>query len=318
MHRRAALSLLGTGTGLGLAQACMAPLAQAAAQALQVAYAGSMGAVMDKGLGPAIERSDGVQFQGRGAGAFGLAHLLASRQIRADVFVSITPGPMQVVQRAGLAGPAQPIASTEMVIAYSPQGPHASAFADAAAGRRAWYEVLERPGMRFGRTDPATDPQGRNIVFAMLLAERYYRKPGLARRLLGDFTGNTTQIFSEPSLLSRLESGQIDASSGYLSSVISHKLPYIRLPAQVNLSDPGMAAKWYDTVHFSIPGPDGKPKRLSIEPLVFYAAALGNAPNPAGARAFVELLRSEQGQALLHSYGYSRPKGSVLEPSAVR
>lgn len=313
MQRRTALSVLASTGGLAVAEGALAPLARAAAPALQVAYAGSMGAVMDKALGPAVERLAGVRFQGRGAGAFGLAHLLASRQLLADVFVSITPGPMQVVQQAGLAGPAQPVASTEMVIAYSPEGPHAKAFADAAADRRAWYEVLQAPGMRFGRTDPATDPQGRNIVFAMLLAERYYRQPGLARRLLGDFTGNTAQIFSEPSLLSRLESGQIDASSGYLSAVISHKLPYIRLPSQVNLSDPGMAANWYDQVHFSIPGAGGKPKRLSIEPLVFYAAALRNAPNPTGAKAFVDLLRSEQGQALLHSYGYSRPKGGVLE-----
>ncbi len=312
MQRRTALSLLATGAGAGLAQAGLAPLALAAGRTLQVAYAGSMGAVMDKGLGPAIERSAGVRFQGRGAGAFGLAHLLASHQIRADVFVSITPGPMRVVQKAGLAGPAQPIASTEMVIAYSPQGPHARAFAEAARGKRAWYEVLQQPGMRFGRTDPATDPQGRNIVFAMLLAERYYKQPGLAHRLLGDFTGNTSQIFSEPSLLSRLESGQIDASSGYLSAVISHKLPYIRLPAQVNLSDPGMGAQWYDRVHFSIPGAAGKPKRLSIQPLVFYAAALRGSADPKGAQAFIELLRSHEGQQLLHDYGYSRPKGGVL------
>ena len=313
--QRKPLSLIATRAG-ALAAAvlgvCGVPRAQAAQPVLSVAYAGSMGALMDKALGPGIERSAHVRFQGRGAGAYGLAHLLADRQIQADVFVSITPGPIEVLQKAGLVGTAVPVASTQMVIAYSPKGPHAQEFREAAEGRRTWYEVLEQPGVKFGRTDPTTDPQGRNIVFAMLLAGNYYKQPGLARTILGDFQHNTTQIFAEPSLLSRLESGQIDASSGYLSAVISHKLPYIKLPAQVNLSDPSMSEDWYGKVHFSIVAPDGKPQQLSTQPLVFYAAVLRNAAHPAQAREFVRLMQSRQGQKMFHDFGYSEPKGGDL------
>ena len=286
--------------------------AQAAQPVLSVAYAGSMGALMDKALGPAISRKAHVEFQGRGAGAYGLAHLLADRQITADVFVSITPGPIEVLQKAGLVGTAVPVASTQMVIAYSPMGPHAKEFREAAEGRRKWYEVLQQPGVKFGRTDPGTDPQGRNIVFAMLLAENYYQQPGLAARILGDYQHNTAQIFAEPSLLSRLESGQIDASSGYLSAVISHKLPYIKLPAQVNLSDPAMSRDWYGKVHFRIAAPDGKAQELSTQPLVFYAAVLGNAAHPAAAHAFVQLMQSREGRKMFHDFGYSEPKGGDL------
>ncbi len=311
MQRRALLSL-SLAAAMVAAIPAFLPAAQAAEPVLAVAYAGSMGALMDKALGPAIARQAHVQYQGQGAGAFGLAHLIASRQINPDVFVSITPGPIDVLRKAGLIDTAVPVASTQMVIAYSPKSKYAQDFEAAAAGKTPWYAVLEKPGVKFGRTDAATDPQGRNIVFTMLLAETYYKQPGLADKILGG-VDNHAQIFTEPSLLSRLESGQLDATSGYLSAVISHKLPYVKLPAEINLSDPAQIKEWYGTVHFSIKLPNGKTDKLSTQPLVFYAAVLKNAPNPAAGEAFVQLMTSAQGQALFKDYGYSAPKGGALK-----
>ena len=310
MHRRILLKLsLATTIGLG-----GMTVASAAEPVLSVAYAGSMGALMDKALGPAIAKQDKVQYQGQGAGAFGLAHLIAAKQINPDVFVSITPGPIEVLQKAGLIDTAVPVASTQMVIAYSDKSKFAADFKAAAAGKMPWYEVLEKPGLHFGRTDPKTDPQGRNIVFTMLLAQEFYKQPGLADKILGKVE-NEQQIFTEPSLLSRLESGQLDATSGYLSAVISHKLPYIKLPAEINLSDPAMIEKWYSKVHFDIKLPNGKTDTLSTQPLVFYAAVLKNAPNPKAGAAFVKLMTSAEGQALFKQYGYSAPKGGDLHPA---
>ncbi|MGE0106021.1 MAG: extracellular solute-binding protein, partial [Thiomonas sp.] len=243
--------------------------------------------------------------------AFGLAHLIAAKQINPDVFVSITPGPIEVLQKAGLIDTAVPVASTQMVIAYSDKSKFAADFKAAAAGKMPWYEVLQKPGIHFGRTDPAVDPQGRNIVFTMLLAQEFYKQPGLADKILGKVE-NEQQIFTEPSLLSRLESGQLDATSGYLSAVISHKLPYIKLPGEINLSDPAMIEKWYSKVHFDIKLPNGKTDTLSTQPLVFYAAVLKNAPNPKAGAAFVKLMTSAEGQALFKQYGYSAPKGGDL------
>ena len=312
MQRRILLKLSLAAT-LGTIGALNAVSAIAAEPVLSVAYAGSMGALMDKALGPTIARQEHVQYQGKGAGAYGLAHLIAAKQINPDVFVSITPGPIEVLQKAGLIDTAVPVASTQMVIAYSDKSKFAADFKAAAAGKMPWYEVLQKPGLLFGRTDPKTDPQGRNIVFTMLLAEQYYKQPGLADKILGPVE-NKQQIFTEPSLLSRLESGQLDATSGYLSAVISHKLPYIKLPEQINLSDPGMIQDWYSKVHFNITLPDGKTDTLSTQPLVFYAAVLKNAPNPKAGAAFVKLMTSAEGQALFKHYGYSAPKGGDLHP----
>lgn len=281
------------------------------AERIQVAYAGSMGVVMDRALGPAFAAAHSVSYEGMGQGAYGLARLIASGQIRPDVFVSITPGPMRVLLDRGLAATAYPIASTQMVIAYNPHGRFAEQLEEAAAGRIPWYEVLSRPGFHFGRTDPAVDPQGQNIIFTMLLAERYYRLPGLAERILGTFE-NPAQIFSEPSLLSRLEAGQLDAASGYRSAVVSHGLPYITLPDEINLSDARLADSWYRGVSLRLRMPDGKLRELQSQPLVFYAAALANAPNPRLASAFVGYLRSGTGAAILERYGYGGPKGAPL------
>ncbi len=283
----------------------------APADAIRVAYAGSMGTVMDGKIGPAFAHANGAEYQGIGQGAYGLAHLLESGQMRADVFVSITPGPMRLLIKSGLVKAAAPIASTQMVIAYSPESRVAKLF-DQEGATTPWYKVLEMPGVRFGRTDPATDPQGQNIIFTFMLAEKYYHLAGLAKAVLGP-TRNPAQIFTEPSLLARLESGQIDASSGYLSAVESQHLPYVKLPPEINLADPSYFAAWYSKAAFTTTAPDGRAIIATPQPLVFYAAALANAAHPELARKFVEYLRGAEGQRALRASGYGGPLGGALE-----
>jgi molybdate/tungstate transport system substrate-binding protein len=298
-----ATSVIGTGVFANSAQA---------ADVLRVAYAGSMGAVMDQVIGPAFAKANGVEYQGIGQGSFGLARQLEGMLLQADVFVPITPGPVDIVKKAGLIGAAVPVASTQMVIAYSPKSKFVTDFEAAAQGKKNWYEVLRTSGLRFGRTDPATDPQGQNIIFTMLLAQNFYQQPGLADQILGGYQ-NPQQIFTEPSLLSRLEAGQIDASSGYLSATISHHLPFISLPDEINLSNPDMDAKWYKTVQFIITLPSGKESTLNTQPLVFYAAVLKDSKQPALAEKFVQFLQSPEGQKLFGDNGYSPPKGGSIQ-----
>ncbi len=300
----AASALLATMAGTGTAQAATKPT-------LSVAYAGSMGTVMDRDLGPTFASKAGVTYHGTGRGAFGLARLLASGHMQADVFIGVTPGPSRILLKQGKVNSATPVASTQMVIAYSPHSRFLSAFKAARAGKKPWYQVLEQQGLRFGRTNPATDPQGRNIVFTFQLAQRYYHKPGLVRKILGS-PGNPRQIFSETSLLTRLESGQIDASSGYLSAVRSRGLPYIELPAQINLSKPAYMKKWYSKVGFNVTARNGKQHRVSPQPLVFYASVMKNARHPKLARRFVKFLESPQGQKIFRRDGYSQPHGPKL------
>ncbi len=279
---------------------------------LRVAYAGSMGVIMDQVLGPAFAEANSVTYQGTGQGAYALARLLAARQMRADVFVSVTPGPVRVLQQAGLVQMAVPIARTRMVLAYSPRSRFADALTKAAQGQGKWWEILQTQGFRFGRTDPLTDPQGQNIIFTMELAERYYRVPGLARAVLGPIL-NPAQIFAEPSLLTRLEAGQIDASSGYRSAVASHHLPSVALPDEINLGDPAFEREWYARASVALPQAHGTEKVVRPQPLVFYAAVPNDAPDPELGRRFLDFLSGAQGQELLRRNFYDPPKGGVLQ-----
>jgi molybdate/tungstate transport system substrate-binding protein len=283
-----------------------------AAEVCRVAYAGSMGVVMDQFIGPAFAKANYVEYQGIGQGSLALARQLEGKLLQADVFIPITPGPIDILKKAGMIGPAVPVASTQMVIAYSPKSKFLPDFDAAAQGKKNWHEVLQTPGLRFGRTDPATDPQGQNIIFTMLLAQDFYKKPGLVDRILGGYQ-NPQQIFAEPSLLSRLEAGQLDASSGYLSATRSHRLPFITLPDEINLSNPEMEAKWYKNVQFSITLASGKEATLNTQPLVFYATILNDSKQPALAEKFVQFLQGPEGQKLLDDNGYSRPKGGPIQ-----
>lgn len=280
---------------------------------IRVTYAGSMGKVMDQVLGPAFAREAQGEYQGQGQGAYGMARLLASHKMTADVFVSITPGPMEILKQAGLIDHAVPVASTSMVIAYNPKSQYAQAFAKANQKQDgSWLNVLATPGLQFGRTDPYLDPKGQNIVFTLLLAEKYYQRPGIAEKVMGSVQ-NPRQVSLEGGLLTRLESGQVDAAAGYESEVISAKLPYVSLPDEINLSNPQMAKQWYDNVSFTLKDSQGQSKTLHTQPLVYYAAVLKNAPHGVEqGEKFVSFMRSAQGQKLLHDSGYAPPKGDAL------
>ncbi len=272
----------------------------AALAILDVAYAGSMGSMMEGPLKNAVRSDLHLDMHGRAQGSDALAGLIVGGSIRPDVFISATPGPMMTVLRSDKAKSAEAIAHTEMVIAYSPKSRFASQFEAAAKGRSEWWKILEQPGLRFGRTDPVADPQGRNIIFTMMLAAKMYHQPDLIEKTLGP-TINAEQIFSEPTVLVRLQSGELDASSAYKIQPGPFHLPYISLPRQLNLSS--------ERVHQENPGLSLTVggKTYYPEPLIYYAAALSDSPNSKGAAEFVQWLKGSEAQTIFRRYDYDSP-----------
>lgn len=272
---------------------------------LDVAYAGSMGSMMEGPVKAQSAQQLHVDMHGRAQGADALAALIVGGSIRPDVFISVTPSPMVAVLRAGKAQTAYPVARTEMVIAYSPKSPLAARFADAGKrGAMPWWQVLEQPGTRFGRTDPTTDPQGRNIIFTFQLAASYYGQPDLVQRVLGDPI-DASQIFAEPTIQARLQSGELDAASAYRIQPGPFDLPYVSLPAQIDLGDDRLSAQ-YARATLTLGG-----KTYHPEPLVYYAAALNTGSQPQQAAAFVAWLRGAAGQAIFRRYFYDPPAGAA-------
>jgi len=267
---------------------------------LDVAYAGSMGSLMEGPIKSAAVRSLKLNFHGRAQGSNALAQLIVGGSIRPDVFIAVTPGPMLTVLNAGRAEMAQPIAHTEMVIAYSPKSRFAPRLDSAARGKANWWEVLEEPGLRFGRTDPVGDPQGRNIIFTMMLAAKRYKQPDLVKRILGPAI-NEKQIFAEPTVQARLQSGQLDAASAYKIQPGPFNLPYVSLAREINLSGQNVHVDHPD-ITLTVGG-----KTYTPEPLIYYAAVLKDAPNSKGATAFVKWLKGEEAQGIFRRASYDPP-----------
>lgn len=288
----------------GVATGFSAHLLTTQSSPLEVAYAGSMGSMMEGPVKAAAARSLNLEFRGRAQGASALAQLIVGSAIRPDVFVSVTRGPTLTVLRAGKAALAQPIAQTEMVIAYSPKSRFASRLQAASQGKNDLWKVLLEPGLRFGRTDPVTDPQGRNIIFAVMLAAKVLNKPDLVEKLLGP-TVNEKQIFTEPTVMARLQSGELDAASAYKIQPGPFHLPYVTLPSEINLSEQNVQAGHPD-IALSVGG-----KTFHPEPLIYYASVLNDAPNPKGAAAFAEWLQGAEAQTIFRSYHYDSPANVV-------
>ena len=267
---------------------------------LDVAYAGSMGSMMEGPLKSSVAQSLKLDMHGRAQGSSALAQFIVAGSIRPDVFIPVTPGPMLTIIRAGKAESAQPIAHTEMVIAYSPKSRFASKLEAAGSGKGNWWEVLEEPGLRFGRTDPVGDPQGRNIIFTMMIAAKLYQKPDLVEKILGP-TINEKQIFTEPTVQARLQSGELDAASAYKIQPGPFNLPYITLPKEINLSGQNVRADHPD-VTLAVGG-----KTYNPEPLIYYAGVLKDAPNPKGAATFLEWLKGVEAQAIFRRFYYDPP-----------
>ena len=302
MNRR--LWIAGSAASLALAAR---PARAQALTPLDIAYAGSMGSMMEGPVKAGAAQSLQIDMHGRAQGSDALAKLIVAGSIAADVFIPVTPGPMLTVLKGGKARVATPVARTEMVIAYSPKSSYARAFADAAAGKRGampWWRILQQRDVRFGRTDPVTDPQGRNIIFALQLAESYYRQPGLAQSILGQ-TINPAQIFSEPTVEARLQSGELDAAAAYKIQPGPFDLPFVPLPAEINLGSDALRDR-YAQQSLEIGGVTRHP-----EPLVYYAAVLDGSAHKDKALAFVDWLKGS-GQAIFRRYFYDPPTGASV------
>src|SRR5499427_1099268 len=278
------------------------PISSLAAElaVLDVAYAGSMGSMMEGPLKGSVAQALKIDMHGRAQGSSALAQLIVGGSIRPDVFIPVTPGPMLTVLRAGKAETAQPIAHTEMVIAYSPKSRFAARLDAASKGKENWWDILQEPGLRFGRTDPVGDPQGRNIIFTAMLAAKLYKQPDLVEKILGP-TINEKQIFTEPTVQARLQSGELDAASAYKIQPGPFNLPYIRLPREINLSGQAVHTD-HPEITLTVGG-----KTYHPEPLIYYAAVLKDAPHARAAAAFAEWLKGNDAQAIFKSYHYDPP-----------
>jgi len=288
-----------------------------------VAYAGSLELLNEKTIGPRFAAATGYSYLGRGAGSTGLAREIASGEIAPNVFESIGSAPVRVIEPK-FTGWYVAFAASPLVVAYDPASPYARALQAIAEGKkplRELFSVMASPGFTLGRTNPDTDPQGQAFYEMVELAERSLHLPaGTVRRVLGA-VDNPSEVFAETALDSRLEAGQLDAASAFLSQAVELHLPYVALPRSIDFGDPALAPGY---ARAAVTLTDGKTVHGTPLTVDITTVRDGHGVADAGAAdAFVAYVLSARGRRAMRSGGYEllRPvvRGdTALLPPAVR
>jgi molybdate/tungstate transport system substrate-binding protein len=192
-------------------------------------------------------------------------------------------------------------ARNSMVLTYTDQ----SEGANEIDGQN-WWQVVLRPGIRAGHSDPALDPNGYRTLMVFQLAEKHYNQPGLSERLDRAFPAKYMRP-KEADLTALVQAGELDYAWSYLSIAKTTGLRYVTLPKEIDLSDPSLA-QWYAQARVRLPGASRAGKdsvEFKGEPIVYALTIPTAAPHPSAAQAFVRFLFSPEGQSTIKANGFT-------------
>jgi len=211
-------------------------------------------------------------------------------------------------------------ATNQMVIAYNNQSKYADEITESN-----WYEILARPDVTFGFSNPMLDSCGYRTLMVTQLAESYYDNQTIFDDLIAcNFEptisitqeGDTYIVFVpeifEPhagkvvvrggsvQLLALLEYGGIDYAFQYKSVAQQHGLLFLELPDQIDLSSTGYEDD-YKKVNVRL----GFQRFSAVDtervgsPIYYGVTIPRNAPQPELAVAFVKFVIGKKGQRVL-------------------
>ncbi len=280
--------------------ALLVPRTAKSEEGVSVLYAGSLAGVMENGVGPAFTKATGTAYQGEAQGSLGGARMIRDKLRFPDVYISADPAVNDKVlmgtANGNLVNWYMTVAASQLVLGYNPASKFAAKFEDVRNGKMTWYELLETPGVRFGRGDPTIDPKGYRTIFMFDLAGKFYHRPEIPQ-LLGD-ARNPAQVFPEIVLLARLEAGEFDAAIFYKHEAVAHKLPFLTLPPEINLGDQKFAAS-YAQESYDTPGGE----HVVGAPILFTITIPTTVRHNAAALSFTKFVLSSD--ELLTSFGFS-------------
>lgn len=192
-------------------------------------------------------------------------------------------------------------ARNAMVLLHGPRSRFASEITAAN-----WHEILLRPGVRTGRSEPTLDPNGYRTLMVLQLAEAHLGQPGLAGRLLAAMPDRWVRP-KEADLVALVQAGELDYAWSYYNIAQAMRMPFVALAPEVDLSDPARAA-WYQQASVRLPGArrtGADSITIRGEPIVYALTIPTRAPHPATAARFVRFVLSADGQAILRRSGFS-------------
>lgn len=310
------VSIAGLAIILGLVSMMVAPVA-AAGGAVNVYYAASLKALNDNSVGPAFQSKTGYTYQGFPNNSGLIVNELKAHLINPDA-VEFADASLN----SQLMGTANgnivkwyiTFARTHLVIGFNPNSKFAPMFRKVQQHKLAWYKPLLAKGLKFGRTDPNSDPKGYRVIFSFNLAQKLFGLKNFTTRVLGpiknpDPTGANSlspQVFPEATLVSQLASGNLDAGVFYLPEARAANIPYIGLPQAISFGSPTYA-KLDATQHYT----NSKGIKIIGSPTYYTVSIPNTVKNKAGAVAFAKFALSKKAAALGGKVGLQTIKHTI-------
>jgi len=202
-------------------------------------------------------------------------------------------------------------ARNEMVLAYRPHSRYHTEI-----HRDNWFEILARPDVTFGLTDPGNDPCGSRTSLVWKLASMLYRKTFDGQTIEDTLVAKVSPEHVRPTLMDLLPvlcAGTVDYAFVYRSVAEQHRLQFIELRSEINLGD-SQRSSFYERAQVEFPNPknDAQPIVHTGRPILFAFTIPRTAPHRLAARRFAEFLLSEAGATVLASEGHTVIKGGRI------
>lgn len=264
---------------------------------LHVIHAGSLTVPVHE-IARAFEKENpGVQILSEAWGSKAGARRIIDINTPADVFLSADYKVIENMLIPAHASWYLPFATNELAIVFTPRSRYAQQI-DVSN----WPEILLRPDVKFGRSNPDHDPCGVRSIFTIKLAQKYYQQADLAEKLLAKDTENIRP--KETDLIALLTSHHLDYIFLYKSVAVQHQLAFLELPDSLSMSNFGLN-DWYGQVSTQTLGrKPGESITEYGEAMVYGITIPHKSQNQELAEKFVRfVMHPQKGQAILQSLG---------------
>jgi len=248
---------------------------------LTIFHAGSFGPALQLAVQKFQQQRPDVRVVLEGAGARRVARWVCDEGRRCDLMALADEAVFEQFLRPRYVGFNLRLARNRLVLGYRVDSRYATEI-----NADNWYQILQRPDVRLGHTDPEDDPGGYRAKLCWQLAERHYGAPGLAGNL-GAKVPNDLIFRQRQEIDAAYTEGRLDYCFGYLSGARIGVHPWLALPPEVDLSDPTFA-EHYRNASIELNGTlPGTRMRLYGQPIVYSVAIPLSAPEPRLAEAFL-------------------------------
>ncbi|PKK90761.1 MAG: tungstate ABC transporter substrate-binding protein WtpA [Candidatus Wallbacteria bacterium HGW-Wallbacteria-1] len=266
-----------------------------------VFHAGSMAIPLENAAKQYEKSNPGTRILLEASGSRVGARKISELNRQADIFISADSQVITDLLFPDHASWSACFATNEMVIVFTETSRYS-----AELTKENWFNILSRPDVSFGMSDPECDPAGYRTLLLWQLADLHYRQTtesgeSICKTMLRSCPSANTRP-SSIQLLPLIESLWLDYCFEYRSVAEQHRLKYLRLPAELNLSDPALNS-FYEQARIELRGNSPKSRNIITGSNIKYALTVPhNPPNPIGASSFAWFLLYGEGRKIMERH----------------